>query len=143
MVRKLNYKKQTDVVVAHLWWEDPKDIRHRMNLPIKKVRDTIWKETRKLAKFNDRFEEIVQTNNVLLLKIDDKLLEKLEQDDIKVRDLIALKDLVVKQNRLIQGESTENIANVVINFDANAEREKTNVYTGEEAVVINQEEIYE
>lgn len=70
-----------------------------------------------IAKFSDRLDEIIEKNNVTLSVIDEQIMDKLMKEEIKVKELIALKDLVVKQNRLLQGESTENVAAINISFN--------------------------
>jgi hypothetical protein len=55
--------------------------------------------------------ELIDRNNNLLAEADKLIAKKIQQtpDEVRVNELVAVKKSTFEQNRLIQGESTENV----------------------------------
>ena len=58
-------------------------------------------------------EEILARNGVLADIVDKKLTDHMMKDDVQTKDLIAIKDMLFKQNQLLEWRSTENTAIVI------------------------------
>ena len=95
----------TDVVLEKISSPDKtnKELAEEYGIAASTVGKMLKKEMPKLARYSDRIQEVVHINNGLLAMVDEKLFIKLKNNELENKELISLKDLVTKQNNLIEG----------------------------------------
>lgn len=107
-----------------------REISEETNLPISTVADILQKDLPEICKSSENVRKLIDTNNNLQSLGDDLIRVKLQnkEDNIRLSELVSLRESTFKQNRLIWWESTwilevkwYNHLNDILNWQINEE----------------------
>ena len=103
---------EAEHALIYTWFDEGKSIQEiasEMEIEENRVHKSIVR-TRRRVWATLPVEEILARNGILADMVDEKLVLAMSGNDVQTKDLIAIKDMLFKQNQLLEWRSTENTA---------------------------------